>query len=77
MEAKRKVTLLLPLRVLSAFDDVAKRQLGIGRNAFFAMAALMLLAKLATLMVPQKRAMLLKELESEFQTIIQKAGKAA
>ena len=77
METKRKVTLQIPLRILGAFDEVAKRQLGIGRNAFFSMAAIMLLAKLATLAAPKKRATLLKELDSEFQLLLEKAGKAA
>jgi len=77
MESKRKVTLQIPLRVLEAFDESAKRQLGVGRNAFFSIAAIMLLAKLATLLGPKKRATLLKELDSEFQSILLDAGKAA
>jgi len=77
MAAKRKVTLQIPLRILGAFDEVAKRQLGIGRNAFFSMAAIMLLVKLATLAAPKKRSILLKELDSEYQSLLEKAGKAA
>ena len=77
MEARRKVTLQIPVRILGVFDEVAKRQLGVGRNAFFSIAALMLLAKLATLSAPKKRALLLKEMESAFQAILVRAGKAA
>jgi len=77
MESRRKVTLQIPLRVLSVFDEVAKRQLGIGRNAFFSLGAILLLAKLAPLTAPKKRALLLKDLDSELQMIFLKAGKAA
>lgn len=71
------VTLRLPPGVLAMIDAVAKAQLGIGRSAFFAMAGIMLLAKMSTLLVPQRRAVLLKELEAEFQEIAQEASKAA
>lgn len=77
METKVYVTLRLPYRALAAIDEVAKRQLGIGRSAFFAMAGVMLLAKVSTLLVPKRRATLLKELEAEFQAIVQEATKAA
>lgn len=75
MADKRKITLQIPLRVLAAFDEVAKRQLGIGRNAFFSMAALMMLAKLATILGPKKRAAILRDLEADFKAIVEKAGK--
>jgi DNA-binding ferritin-like protein len=77
MESKRKITLLLPLRILAAFDEVAKRQLGIGRNAFFAMAALLLLAKITPMLTAKRRSSLLNELEEAFSQVISEARKTA
>jgi len=77
MESKRKITLLLPLRILAAFDEVAKRQLGIGRNAFFAMAALLLLAKITPMLTAKRRSSLLNELEEAFSQVIAEARKTA
>jgi len=77
MESKRKITLLLPLRILAAFDEVAKRQLGIGRNAFFAIAALLLLAKITPMLTAKRRSSLLNELEEAFSQVIAEARKTA
>lgn len=77
MESKRKITLMLPLRILAAFDEVAKRQLGIGRNAFFAVAALLLLAKITPMLTAKRRSSLLNEMESAFAQVIAEARKTA
>jgi len=74
---KRKITLLLPLRILAAFDEVAKQQLGIGRSAFFALSALLLLAKIAPMASARRRSSLLTELETEFNALMVEARKAA
>jgi DNA-binding ferritin-like protein len=62
---------------LAAFDEVAKRQLGIGRNAFFAMAALLLLAKITPMLTAKRRSSLLNELEEAFSQVISEARKTA
>lgn len=77
MEAKRKITLMLPLRILAAFDEVAKRQLGIGRNSFFAIASLLLLAKITPMLTAKRRSSLLNELEEAFSQVISEARKTA
>jgi hypothetical protein len=72
-----KVTLQIPPGTLAAVDAVAKDQLGIGRGTFFAVAALMLLAQVAASTGGAKRSIRIRELESEFQAVIDKARKAA
>lgn len=72
-----KVSLLVPYKILQAFDDIAKSKIGVGRSTFFNMGALMLLGKLTVLVAPKKRATLINDLEAEFQTIIAKARESA
>jgi len=76
-QPRLKVTMMIPYRLVGAIDDVASVQLGVGRSAFFTVAGTMLLAQMAAMLAPKKRATLLKELEEEFQRIVQKAAKAA
>jgi len=72
-----KVTLQIPRQALAVLDDVAKEQLGIGRNSFFTIAAVMLLVKMIAMAPAKKRAALLKELEEEAQSAFEKARKDA
>jgi len=74
---KRKITLQLPLPILSTFDEVAKQQLGIGRSAFFSLGALLLLARITPMLGGKRRSSLLNELETVFTGVIAEARKAA
>jgi len=74
---KRKITLMLPLQILATFDELAKRQLGIGRNSFFALSALLLLVELSPMVESKRRLMLLDDLEKMFVKAIGEARKAA
>lgn len=77
MEGKRKIALVLPLRILASFDEVAKWHLGIGRSAFFALGALLLLAKIAPILAPKRRLALLNDLQEMLLAEIEKARKSA
>jgi len=77
MEEKRKITLQIPISLLSKFDEVAKNQLGIGRNSFFALAAVLLLAKTTPILGAKRRSQMIKELGDVLSTIVADSGKAA
>ena len=76
-QSRLKVAMMIPYRLVGAIDDVARLQLGVGRSAFFTIAAVMLLAQMAAMLPAKRRATLLKDLEEEFQRIVEKATKAA
>jgi hypothetical protein len=76
-QSRVKVTLQIPTPILAAFDAAAKSQLGIGRNAFFTIAAVLLLVKMTAILSPKKRITLLLELEEEFDRVLVKARKTA
>ena len=74
---RRKITLQLPLPLLATLDELSKRQLGIGRNSFFSLAALLLLIKMTPILPGKKRSSLLKEIEDTFNLEIERARKDA
>ena len=74
---RRKVTLMVPQALMGMVDDVAKRTLGIGRNSFFCLGGMLLIAKLTPILPTKKRLILLGELETEWQKIMEEARKAA
>jgi len=74
---RRKITLLIPVKILMAFDELAKRQLGVGRNSFFAIAALMLLAKMCPILPGKKRSTLLNDIQNEFDLLMTELRKTA
>lgn len=74
---RRRLTVMVPQALMGLVDDVAKRYLGVGRNAFFCLGAMLLIARLSGTMDRKKRLDLLRELESVWQTIVDEARKAA
>lgn len=68
---RRRVTLLFPDDLLGLVDGVSKRALGIGRNGFFCLSALLLCARLAPIVPLQKRQLLLQALEKEWAGLIE------
>lgn len=74
---RRKLTLMVPQALMGMVDDVAKRSLGIGRNAFFCLGGVFLLAKLAPILPLKKRTAMVAELEMEWQKIVAELRKAA
>jgi len=76
-QGRLKVSLMIPHRLIGAVDDMARGQLGIGRGAFFTISGAFLLAKMSLILAPKKRLSLLKDVEAEFQRIVEEARKAA
>ena len=79
MESKTrvKVTLQIPRQALAVLDEVAKEQLGIGRNSFFMIATTLLLVNMVVMTPAKKRLDVLKKLEEEVLRVFEKARKDA
>lgn len=52
---KRKITLVVTQEALDLIDEVAKRRLGIGRNAFLTLAGIYLAVQFAAIVPKPKR----------------------
>jgi hypothetical protein len=74
---KRKVTVMVPVGLMGVIDDVAKRWLGVGRNAFFCLGGMLLIAQLVKAMPQKKRLALLADLQTQWDAIMEEARKAA
>ena len=74
---RKKITLHLPSEIVGEVDLACKRYLGIGRNAFFVVGSILLLAKLTPFLNKTKRSVLLALLDSEWKTIVEDARKTA
>ena len=61
---KRKITLLIDVEVLELIDEVAKRRLGVGRNAFLALAGVSAALPFASIIPRPKRRQSLEKLEA-------------
>lgn len=73
---KRKITLFLEQEALELVDEVAKRRLGIGRNAFVTLAAISMALQFSSIIPKPKRRQSLEKFEavlSEVRGAIEKA----
>lgn len=74
---RRKVTIMVPQALVGMVDDVAKRYLGVGRNAFFCLSGVLLIAQLSKSMAQKKRQALLSDLQTTWDEIMAEARKMA
>lgn len=74
---RRKVTIMVPQMLMGTVDDVAKRYLGVGRNSFFCLGGVLLLAQLSKSMNQKKRHALLAELQTAWDEIMEDARQRA
>jgi hypothetical protein len=73
---RQQILLRIAPSTMSLIDIFAKRKMGIGRNAFFSLSALLLLTKLTGTIEGKKRMQIIKDLEETFKIELEKARKA-
>ena len=74
---RKQITLNLPKDLIDSVDLLSKRNLGVGRNAFFVLGGALLLVKLGHLLPQTKRSVLINYLDTEISAIMEKARKTA
>jgi hypothetical protein len=73
---RRKITIMVPQGLMGLVDDTAKRYLGVGRNAFFCLGGMLLIARLSLSMSQKKRATLISDLQTEWDALMVEVRKA-